>query len=483
MTDFEVSRRKWLLGVGAATVVAFDPLQRGWLSRASASACPAAVPIPGLDGELRTDPATVEEGATDFGYLVSREPRAVLVPGSIEDVQRVVRFANEHDVKVAVRGQAHSVFGQAQADCGIVIDSRPLDTIHSIDVTGAWVDAGVKWSSLTLAALDQGLSPRVLTDYLELSVGGVLSVGGIGGATNRFGFVTDNVEELEVVTGRGDLVRCGRGDDLFESVLGGLGQLALIVRAKISLQPAPAFARIYDLTYSDPARFLADQRRVAADERFDFLEGQLVPAPDGGWQYLLQAGAWFDPATPPDDAALTGDLSPDASNVTDYPYFVWLNRVSFAEQALRAAGLWDTPHPWSDLFLNDRSLARYLRWATREVAPADLGAGLALLYPFKRSNLRARFVATPRSRFVWAFDLLRFPAPDPAVIEALLEQNERLYRVARRLGGRRYPVGALDFTPGDWVRHYGRDWVPFLFRKGRYDPNNVLTPGQGIFRR
>ena len=59
-----------------------------------------------------------------------------------------------------MRGISHSVFGQAQADCGIVIDSSTLNRIHSIGPDGAVVDAGVKWSELLNAALRQGLAPK-----------------------------------------------------------------------------------------------------------------------------------------------------------------------------------------------------------------------------------------------------------------------------------------------------------------------------------
>ena len=475
-----VSRRQWLFGTTATTVVAFDPVHRGWLARAAAQDCPDAIAIPRLDGELAFDEASLELGATDFGHIISRRPAAVLRPGSVRDVQRAVEFANRHDIAVAMRGQGHSCFGQAQAACGIVVDTRPLDRIDAIDESGVWVDAGVKWSTLTRATLEQGLTPRVLTDYLELSVGGVINVGGIGGASNRYGFVADNIEALEVVTGDGRLHHVCRGD-LFRSVPGSLGQFGLVVRAKIALDPAPTTARIYDLVYTDLSRFLADQRKVARDERFDFLEGQLIANESGGFDFLLQGGAWLQPGEVADDAALLGDLRPTGTTITDQPYFEWLDRVAGAEAFLRSVGLWETPHPWSDLFLDDRSVEAYMRWALTVLTPADLGFGLALLYPFKRRSTRARYVATPNSRLIWAFDLLRFPFPDPALIEALLAQNELLFDKARLLGGKRYPVSALDFDQADWVRHFGPRWPSFAARKVRHDPNNVLTPGQGIF--
>jgi cytokinin dehydrogenase len=46
----------------------------------------------------------------------------------------------------------------------------------------------------------------VLTEYLELSVGGTLIVGGVGGTTSAFGVQSDNVIDMEVVTGKGKKV-------------------------------------------------------------------------------------------------------------------------------------------------------------------------------------------------------------------------------------------------------------------------------------
>jgi cytokinin dehydrogenase len=64
------------------------------------------------------------------------------------------------------------------------------------------------------------LTPPVLADYLRLSVGGTLTVGGVGAMTARHGLQADNVLELDVVTGRGDLLTCSpeRHPDLFDAV-------------------------------------------------------------------------------------------------------------------------------------------------------------------------------------------------------------------------------------------------------------------------
>ena len=77
----------------------------------------------------------------------------------------------------------------------------------------ALVGGGTRWLDLLAQTIPQGGTPPVLVDFLELTVGGTLSVGGIGSQAFRFGPQVDNVLELQVVTGEGELVtyRFGTG--------------------------------------------------------------------------------------------------------------------------------------------------------------------------------------------------------------------------------------------------------------------------------
>jgi len=52
--------------------------------------------------------------------------------------------------------------------------------MHEINPTNALVDGGTRWLDLLARAIPQGLTPATLVDFLELTVGGTLSLGGIG---------------------------------------------------------------------------------------------------------------------------------------------------------------------------------------------------------------------------------------------------------------------------------------------------------------
>ena len=148
------------------------------------------------------------------------------------------------------------------------------------------VEAGATWSDVLAATLPAGLTPPVLPDYLELSVGGTLAVGGVGGTTSMFGMVSDTVAELDVVTGRGEMLTCSpaRNADLFDMVRAGLGQVGVITRATLRCVAAPREVRQFLLSYPTLAAMLHDARLLAGDDRFDVVKGAILPA----------AGRWVD---------------------------------------------------------------------------------------------------------------------------------------------------------------------------------------------
>ncbi|WP_208298001.1 FAD-binding protein [Actinophytocola oryzae] len=474
MQKVQISRRAVLAGA-AAVVVAFDPVNIGWLTAADAT---PGIRVPGLDGELLLDDASRTAVAEDYGQIVHRKPLAVLRPGSTRDIQKIVRFANEHGLEVAMRGQGHSTYGQSQA-AGVVIDSSTLSTIRRVTRTYAVVDAGVQWLDLIRTTLAAGLTPPVATDYLGLSIGGTLSVGGVGGASSHHGLLVDNVLALEVVTGRGELVRCSPTvrPDLFHAVLGGLGQFAVITRATVRLIPAATTARVYHLTYPDLGSYLAAQRTAVTDGRFSYLEGQAVPAADG-WSYLLEGVEYYTPPAAPDDDGLLSGLAPAGVEITEMPYFDWLNRIYDLVQQLMALKL---PGPWINLFIPDESVEQYASTVLANTTPEDAG-GVVLLYPVRRELIHQPFVRLPSSPVVFLMAILRAVSPpDEAATRRLIGINREQYDQAVAVGGTQYPVNAIPLTPADWRRHYGPQWQAFRTAKRRYDPKQVLTPGQGIF--
>ena len=483
----KTSRRTILQGlISSAVIIGFDVINRSWVTSAlAASASEEFVNLPHLDGVLYTDDATRANVSNDFGHLVHRHPKAVLKPGSIDDIVKIIRFARTHSLKVAARGQGHSCYGQAQVEEGVIIDMSTLNKIHAIGADLAVVDAGVIWSELLQATLQQQLTPPVLTDYIELSIGGTLSLGGIGGASHRYGVQVDNVLELQIVTGWGKLETCSpyQNRDLFEAVLAGLGQCGIIVRATIRLIEAFTNARVFLLYYDNLNTFTHDQRLLITDERFNYVEGQVVSDTNGGWRYMLEAASFYTPPNQPDNTSLLASLSYTlgTEQIEDKSYFDFLNRLAETVAFLQSIGVWSNPHPWINLFVPGTGVEKYVGDLVSTLTLADTGNSPILLYPVKTDRFKLPLFRTPKDSVVFLFAILRTAPLDDATVRKMLDDNRRFFEKNRDIGGTRYPVDAIKFSHSDWQQQFRPVWGRLVSAKRRYDPDNLLTPGQGIF--
>lgn len=480
-----MGRRSFLQGaLAVAAVTAFDPVNQSWATEPG----PATLALPEFNGELLLDLATRTAAEDDFGHIVHRLPLAVLVPRSVEDIVKMVRFARAHGLKVAAErglGESHSTQGQSQVEAGVAIAMSGLSTIHEINAADAWVDAGVRWIQLLEATVPLGKSPPTLTDLIELSIGGTLSVGGIGGQAHRAGLQVDNVLELEVVTGTGERVRCSPSENrvLFDAVRAGLGQFGIIVRARVRLVDMPSRVRTYTALYSDLGTFLRDQTALIDEGRFEYVEGNAQPA-NGGWVYQLEVAKYFEPGAEPDDARLLAGLSftPGTAQSHDSTYFDFANRLAPLVEFLKQLGAWGLPHPWLNLFIPEREAESFVARTLAGTTDADMGQGPILLYPFHRNRLTAPFTRVPESRHVFLLALLRTAVPPtPEVVAGLLVKNRAIYEQLTALGGKRYPIDSVPMSAADWRAHFFPFWERFEHAKRRFDPDGVLTPGQGIF--
>src|SRR3954452_5304018 len=302
-----ISRRD--LGKKLAGGAALLALQPRW-NRAAAQSL--RDDLKDLTGELSVDNAVLEAASDDFGHVIHKRPVGVLKPGSPQDIAKLLQVANRQGLKVAMRGQGHSFLGQTQAEGGVVIDSSSLNSVRIVKSGAggtAEIGSGAKWSAVVTAANAQKLTPPVIVDTF-LSVGGAISTGGFGVTSYNQGFQVDNVQELDVVTGDGQLVTCSeeRNKDLFDAALGGLGQYGIIVQVVMRLIAAPSNVLFIKMDYDDFQTASADLALLARDGRFQHLDGRGAGRPGGGVGYYVEGGAFYDAPDAPDEAKLTAGL-------------------------------------------------------------------------------------------------------------------------------------------------------------------------------
>src|SRR5512147_1628009 len=134
-------------------------------------------------GQIFTDEETLAEVQTDFGRLVASAPAAVAVPSSTKDVCTLIKTAASEGWAVTTRGMSHSQSGQSLSQGGILLDMGSLNRIERVGRHSAWVQAGALWSDVARVALEDNLLPPVFPSFLDITVGGTVSVGGLGASS------------------------------------------------------------------------------------------------------------------------------------------------------------------------------------------------------------------------------------------------------------------------------------------------------------
>lgn len=474
--------RRELLRAGFTGTMALAA-QANALTPSKAGACEAT----SSNVALSCDARDLDAAAHDFGHIVHKQPHAVLKPTSIADIVHLVRWAGSRGLRVAARGQGHSTFGRAMTEGGVVVDMRALSAIHQVQSDRIVVEAGATWSSVVDATLPHGLTPPVLTNYLELSVGGTLAVGGIGGTTSRYGMQTDNVLALKVVTGDGRELECSASSnaDFFDAIRAGLGQCGVITEVTLRLIRAPTRARRYHLFYPDVQALTAAQHIALADERFDLLQGALLPDGARAWRCQLEGVVFYDaPASPADKTLLAGLAEQrGAAVISDLSYLEEVKAFARLESLLRSNGQWFNPHPWLLAFLPGSNAAPLVSEVLEGLSHAEIGPlGRISFYPIRTTSVHTPLLRLPMETVVFPFNLIRIPpSNDGASTQQMLANNRRLYERIRVAGGLQYPVGAVAMSSEDWKDHFGAQWQPLAAAKRRYDPRNTLAPGYNLF--
>ncbi|EWC64520.1 Cytokinin oxidase [Actinokineospora spheciospongiae] len=377
-----------------------------------------------------TDGPVFARAADDFGHRIHDIPEAVFTPTDEHEVTEAVREAHQLGLPLLARGQGHSTAGQAQVEGGFILDMEKMSQVRDVDGNSMVVEAGATWYTVLDTALSVGMTPPVLTDYLGLSVGGTLSVGGIGGASHKYGAQTDNVTALDAVTPDADLVTCSpqRNSAVFDSIRAGRGRHGVITTAVLPLTPTPDTIRRHVLHYTSLTAFLADQRRAMTLPDADYLEGQ-AKWTGNGWRYELEFVQYPGKAT--DAPADLTSLSFDDREYEELDYNAFATRLRDGERRMREIGDWLCPHPWVNYFLPESTTDTIIHRILDTTTLDQIGErGTVLTYPFTRHRMRTPAMQLPTSAVFHLFALLRTAVPAAPVSGTdMIEINHTLDRV------------------------------------------------------
>jgi glycolate oxidase len=175
-------------------------------------------------------------------------PEVVVLPTSTEQVAAVVRLCRRARVPLVPRGSGTGLIGGAMAARGgVMVALNRMNRILSVDLVNrcATVQPGLINLRLTQAVAGRGyLFAPDPSSQMVSSIGGNVATNAGGPHCLKYGITTNHVLGLELVTGRGDVVRLGGpadrpGYDLTGVTVGSEGTFGLVTAITVRLLRAP----------------------------------------------------------------------------------------------------------------------------------------------------------------------------------------------------------------------------------------------------
>jgi len=170
---------------------------------------------------------------------IDRRPGLVARCLGVADVVAGVSFAHEHGLALSIKGGGHNIAGLAVCDGGLMLDLAWM--------RGVWVDPAARVAraqgGCLLGDVDRetqlhGLA-AVLGFVSATGIAGLTLGGGFGYLTRRYGWTSDTVNSMEVVTAEGQVVRASEREnpDLFWGLRGGGGNFGVVTNFEYRLFP------------------------------------------------------------------------------------------------------------------------------------------------------------------------------------------------------------------------------------------------------
>lgn len=222
-----LTRRELLERTGRLALAAGVVPFAGRLAEAAWSAPPGiygqlARTIQG-DVVVSSDPAYAQARVLYDTRFDGVHPRAVVFVESLADVQKTVRWARRHGLRLTPRSGGHS-YGGYSVSPGVVVDVSRLHGVTLAPNGRAVVGAGARLIDVYDRLWQHGVTVPAGT-CPTVGIAGLTQGGGIGFAARKFGLTCDNLVQATLVSADGRALVAGPHEhaDLYWALRGGGG--------------------------------------------------------------------------------------------------------------------------------------------------------------------------------------------------------------------------------------------------------------------
>jgi glycolate oxidase len=226
-------------------------LDRGVLGRRAEIVAALRAIVPGegvIDSATEMRPFE-SDGLTAYRAL----PMVVVLPSTVEQVSKVLRYCHEHKVKVVPRGAGTSLSGGSlPLEDGVLLGMSKFNRVLEIDYPNrvAVVQPGVTNLGVTKAVEGEGFyyAPDP-SSQIACSIGGNIAENSGGVHCLKYGMTMNNVLGVEMVLISGEVLRIGGkyldadGYDLLSVIIGSEGLLGVVTEVTVRILKKPETAR------------------------------------------------------------------------------------------------------------------------------------------------------------------------------------------------------------------------------------------------
>jgi FAD/FMN-containing dehydrogenase len=415
-------------------------------------------------------------------------PMGIAVCAGPSDVRECVRWARDHDVRVAPRAGGHSYAGYSVTP-GLVVDVSRMNAVRVDDrARTVSVQPGARNTGVYAAlqphgvAISAGRCPSV-------AIGGLVLGGGFGFSSRHLGLTSDALVETDVVTADGRILTCNerQNADLFWACRGGGGG-NFGINTRFVFRTAPVSdVTLYDLTWRwrDAAKVLAA------------LQGILGEMPDE-WSCRIGFGSTGRGPTTQKVEALGQffGAKSDLLSILD----PLLTAATPIKQLIGPRTFWQAKNYFFDTtptcsfavksnfvlrpFSSD-AIDTIVGSVERWPGSSDPDGGGVALFAWGGAINRVAPDATAfvhrDAIFLMAYDTAWGPRDPRRVVDANLHWLDRLGAdIAPHVSGQAYQ-NFIDRSLKDWERaYYGANLERLVRVKRKYDPDRFFRFEQGI---
>jgi glycolate oxidase len=212
------------------------------------------------DDNVVTHPHQLRTYESDGLLRYRVTPRAVVLPGSAEEVQKVLRACHEAEVPWVARGSGTGLSGGAlPVEEGVVIGVNRMNRVLEVDLPNQRlvVQPGVTNLDVSKAAGPTHFYPPDPSSQIVCSIGGNVAENAGGAHCFKYGFTTNYVTGLELVLPDGELIEIGGkeldqpGYDLLGAFVGSEGTLGIATKITVRVVPVPEAVRTLVAFFAD----------------------------------------------------------------------------------------------------------------------------------------------------------------------------------------------------------------------------------------